>query len=311
MQLRQLIASRKLPMVPVKWSGLGAPSIKLPVDEGGFRKETFVDTRLHRNDSDPRGRHYVYQRGMVHHSSIERILRLPWSHREHIGYGTGAISWAATVPSVTTILDKMVATPDLDAWREAVGEERADAIAAEAATKGQLVHLLCEQFLLGIPFMEKPSDMAGWDDKERAHAWFESSEVNNLDMLDKEAVAIYHMLRGELQQLDEVHGTEVRLMSMVHGFAGTVDIVGTRRGKHVIADIKTYRKLRTDEQLQKAFIQMALYALAVEDSYDFPIEELVCLYANPIDGLQVQVRPYSDFKQTAIDYVAAYHLLYT
>lgn len=313
MNFRQLVASRNKPQVRVKRERI-VPS---PLTMSGVPVTThkpWQDGRLDRDDNHKGGRHYTLRT-----LPVPLDVQLPpWARptgatmsalRPHGNDVVLSSCYDISVPSVTTVLDKMIHSPELDAWREAVGEETANKIAEEAATKGQLVHLLCEQFLNGDSFFDR-DEIFGWDDRGDVHPT-ELLEVNNLDCCNPEAVAIYHMIRGELQEFEAVLASEVQLVELDIGFAGTVDILGRRRGKKVVADIKTYRKLRTESQLEKAFIQMALYAIAARTNFMFETEELVVIYANPTDGLQVEARPLAQFEQQALDLVAAYHMMHT
>ena len=53
----------------------------------------------------------------------------------------------ASYPSVTTIMSYM-SQDSIKAWRERVGEEEANKISNQAATRGTKIHDLCEQILL-------------------------------------------------------------------------------------------------------------------------------------------------------------------
>lgn len=140
-------------------------------------------------------------------------------------------------PSVTTILGTLP-NPELDAWRERVGEEEANRISKEATTIGSYMHDMLEQFMLNRKY-EK-----------------------SLDPLEAIALKMFQPVRLiGLKDLNEVWGVEVAL-HVSNIYAGRSDLIGVYKKRPSVIDYKTSIYPKPPKHLEKYKLQAALYALA-------------------------------------------------
>lgn len=163
------------------------------------------------------------------------------------------------VPSVTTILDRTKpaeAREALARWRRSVGEQRAQEITTEAASRGTRMHTYLEHYVLH-------SDMKPLPSNPFAHpSWFMAAEV---------------ILQG-LPNADEFWGTEVPVYYSGL-YAGTTDLVGTWRGQPAIMDFKQSNRVKKREYIGDYFLQLAAYAAAHNETHGTAINTGVILMA--------------------------------
>lgn len=144
------------------------------------------------------------------------------------------------LPRVSEVL-AVLANPGLARWRERVGAAEADRRARAAATRGSLVHRLCERVAREGPAavaatLAREPDLA---DMVRAYGAWLAREV--AAVLAVEAVVWHPRLR----------------------YAGTLDLLARLRdGRVVVVDIKTGRT--GGEAAARHRLQLAAYAEAVE-----------------------------------------------
>jgi hypothetical protein len=142
-------------------------------------------------------------------------------------------------PSVTTILGTLP-NPELDAWRERVGEEEANRISKEATTIGSYMHDMLEQFMLNRKY-EK-----------------------GLDPLEAIAAKMFQPVRLiGLKDLNEVWGVEVAL-HVSNIYAGRSDLIGVYKKRPSVIDYKTSIYPKPPKHLEKYKLQTAAYAVANE-----------------------------------------------
>lgn len=163
------------------------------------------------------------------------------------------------VPSVTTILDRTKPAEAREAlanWRRTVGEQRAQEITTEAASRGTRMHAYLEHYVLETDMKPLPSNPF-------AHpSWFMAAEV---------------ILQG-LQHVDEFWGTEVPLYYSGL-YAGTTDLIGTWKGRPAILDFKQSNKVKKREYITDYFLQLAAYAAAHNEMHKTTIDTGVILMA--------------------------------
>lgn len=142
-------------------------------------------------------------------------------------------------PSVTTILSTLP-NPELDAWRERVGEEEANRISKEATTIGSYMHDMLEQFMLSRPY------------------------TKTQDPLEAVASKMFQPVRLiGLKNLNEVWGVEVAL-HVSNIYAGRSDLIGVYKARPSVIDYKTSIYPKPPKHLEKYKLQTAAYAVAHE-----------------------------------------------
>lgn len=146
----------------------------------------------------------------------------------------------AAYPSVTTVLgDKP--KPELDAWREAVGEAEAAAVSSRATAFGTRVHGLAEKYLLGSLTEDEVLP-----------------DVRTRDAL----VSMVTAMRGRISLVRDV---EVMMYSDSLGVAGTCDASCVFDGVETVLDFKTSSRLKHRSEIDDYFLQTTAYSMMLEE----------------------------------------------
>ena len=173
-------------------------------------------------------------------------------------------------PSITTVLGVLSKDGILE-WRKRVGEEEANRISRQAATRGTAVHKLAEDYLDNLPDWNKgamPANLASFNDLKT--------------ILD--------------ERLNNIYFQEEFLYSDRLKCAGQVDCIAEFDGQLSIVDFKTSRKPKKEEWITSYFIQASFYAAAFYERTGIPIKQGVILIT--VDGNEPQV-----FKVNTYDYL--------
>ena len=184
-------------------------------------------------------------------------------------------------PSVTTILGKTAsehAKKMLNNWnlKNPGGKEK-------AAARGTAIHAACERYIRGLPVGDLPEDYLPF--------WQGLSQ--HLDRYD-------HFLWSEKPlkpEWDYCTGKDgiSRVWSHKYGFCGCPDLIGVRGGVVILGDFKTsnqpycrYFPTKTDRsnftgwsKLNKCGLQLAAYALAIEETLGISVDCAQILVSTP------------------------------
>lgn len=157
-------------------------------------------------------------------------------------------------PSITTILGHSV--PDekknaLEAWKQRLGEKKANEVSKAAADRGTAVHALIERHLKGETI----------DPKEYQDTHY----------------ALFRSLRLELKQINKVIAQEVVLYSDAFQVAGRCDLVCEYKGEMAIVDYKTSSRVKSREEIGDYWLQAAFYAIAHNEMTGSEIKKLVIM----------------------------------
>jgi len=161
------------------------------------------------------------------------------------------------VPSVTTILDKTKpaeAREALARWKAAVGEQKAQQITTEAASRGTRMHTYLENHIKGVALPDSVSNPYA---------------QQSLDMARK-------VIAEGFPKVNEVWGSEVPLY-FPELYAGTTDCVGIHDGDESILDFKQTNKPKKLEWIEDYFLQLTAYALAHNEVHGTNIRKGVIL----------------------------------
>ena len=153
-------------------------------------------------------------------------------------------------PSITTVLGAKE-KPQLAAWKLAVGDKKAAAVAKEAADRGSAVHDMLEKFL-----KNDPAPTAGYD-----------------PVLTRE----FNQLRLLLKKISLIYAQEIALYSDTLKVAGRVDCIAVYNGTLAVIDFKTSKNNKTSTMIDSYYKQAAFYALAFEEMYGIQIDNIVIL----------------------------------
>ena len=177
--------------------------------------------------------------------------------------------------SVTTFLNKFSDNSWLDAWKEAVGEEKAKRVSTQASGRGTAVHNILEQIALNNPFYAK------------------GQMPNNLIM----AESIAKILR---QNVRAIYGLEIGLWSDEMKIAGRADMLARWNDHNAIVDFKTSKYLKTEDKIHGYFLQCTLYAMMVEELTGGQVPKIVVLIGVDHEDPQVFIKNKSDFEQEVL-----------
>ncbi len=161
------------------------------------------------------------------------------------------------VPSVTTILDKTKPAEAREAlanWRRAVGEQKAQQITTEAASRGTRMHTYLEDYIKGNTLRENVTNPYA---------------QQSLDMAKV-------VIANGFPKIQEVWGSEVPLY-FPELYAGTTDCCGLHEGDESILDFKQTNKPKKIEWIDDYFLQLTAYALAHNEIHGTNIRKGVIL----------------------------------
>jgi genome maintenance exonuclease 1 len=173
-------------------------------------------------------------------------------------------------PSITTVLGVLNKEGIIE-WRKRVGEEEANKISRQAATRGTAVHKLAEDYIDNVP---------DWNKDHMPANLFSFNQLKAI--LD--------------ERLNNVWFQEEFLYSDRLKCAGQVDCIAEFDGVLSIIDFKTSRKPKKEEWITNYFIQASFYAAAFYERTGIPIKQAVILIT--VDGSEPQV-----FKINTYDYL--------
>jgi len=162
------------------------------------------------------------------------------------------------LPSVTTIISGTKDAQDqkgLQAWRNRVGEEKAEAIKNQAAAVGTAMHKFLECHIEGV----------GYDD------------ITNIGVIGKRMAKL--IIESGLPSMDEYWGCEVPLYYPTF-YGGTADCTGVWRDQPAVIDFKQTNKPKKEEWIEDYFIQLAAYIMAHDALYKTKMEAGVILMAS-------------------------------
>ena len=163
------------------------------------------------------------------------------------------------VPSVTTILDRTKPEEKrlaLANWKKRVGEQQAQQITTEAASRGTRMHAYLEHYALQEDMKPLPGNPFAQP------SWFMAAEV---------------ILQG-LCNVDEFWGVEVPVYYSGL-YAGTTDCLGLWKGQPAIIDFKQTNKPKKREWIDDYFIQLTAYAAAHNNTHGTDIKTGVIMMA--------------------------------
>lgn len=161
------------------------------------------------------------------------------------------------VPSVTTILDQTKPVEQkfaLAQWKKRVGEEKAQAITTEAASRGTRMHSYLENYIKTGEIKESVSNPFAQQGLDMAKIVIEQGLVN----------------------INEIWGSEISLY-YPGLYAGTTDCIGLHNNEESILDFKQTNKPKKEEWIESYFLQLVAYAEAHNKIYNTNIKKGVIL----------------------------------
>ena len=169
-------------------------------------------------------------------------------------------------PSITTVLSDRN-KEGIVKWRESVGNDVANQVMRQAASRGTAVHTLIENYL-------------------------------NNEELSKQAVlpvALFVTMKSELDNINNIRIQEGGLYSDKLGVAGRVDCIAENKGKISVIDFKTSTKEKKEEWVENYFIQGSAYCEMYEERFLQPIEQVVILIVTEDGAVQTFIKDKRDY----------------
>ncbi len=169
-------------------------------------------------------------------------------------------------PSITTVLSDRN-KEGIVKWRESVGNDVANQVMRQAASRGTAVHTLIENYL-------------------------------NNEELSKQAVlpvALFVTMKSELDNINNIRIQEGGLYSDKLGVAGRVDCIAEYKGKISVIDFKTSTKEKKEAWVENYFIQGSAYCEMYEERFLQPIEQVVILIVTEDGAVQTFIKDKKDY----------------
>ncbi len=174
-------------------------------------------------------------------------------------------------PSVTTVLSDYNKKA-LFEWRERVGAEEANKIAAKASSRGTKLHTVCENYLL--------NEMT--DDKLRT--------------MMPDTKQLFLSLRPHIDEnIGDVYCIEQALYSKTLRLAGRVDCIAEWNGQLSVIDFKSSTREKSEDNILNYFMQCTAYAEMFGEITGKPINQIVVAIAVEDGSHQIFVREKSDY----------------
>ena len=169
-------------------------------------------------------------------------------------------------PSITTVLSGR-SKEGITRWRESVGNDVANQIMRSAAKRGTAVHTLVENYL-------------------------NNEELSKQDVLP---LALFSLLKPELDDINNIVIQEGGLYSDKWGIAGRVDCIAEYKGKLSVIDFKTSTKEKKEEWVENYFIQGSAYCEMYEERFNQEINQVVILIVTEDGAVQTFIKDKKDY----------------
>ena len=192
------------------------------------------------------------------------------------------------LPSVTTILAATQSEEKKESiarWKAKVGENEADRVRDQAASRGSNMHLHLERHILGS---------------------------GHMDLTDEGQVAgdmAQVIISKGLCDLSEIWGSEVVLF-YPGLYAGQTDLVGVYDYENSIVDFKQSNKPKRKEWIEDYFLQLAAYAMAHNCVYESEITQGVILMCTPdkyFQKFQIKGREFIKYQHKFLERLDKYY----
>ena len=190
-------------------------------------------------------------------------------------------------PSVTTITG-LLSKASILAWRQRVGDSKADSITKAATTRGNKVHKMAEMYLR--------NEMA--------------SQIN---LFEDPMPHIEDMFFQLTELLDNsigiINAIEAPLYSDQLKVGGRVDVIAEWDGELAVIDFKTSSKPKKESWIDGYFMQSSAYALMFEELTGIKINKIVIAIAVENNRSQVFIKNSTEYLQQFIDLRKTYDIM--
>lgn len=154
--------------------------------------------------------------------------------------------------SVSTFLGRHSDTTWIKAWRETIGDEKADLISKKATDRGTSLHKCMEDYLVNSDDIPEIS--------RRSH--------------------LFRQLKPSVDmQVGIVYAQECRVFSDRLKKAGTLDLLAQWKKKNSVIDWKTSTRIKNEKDAHGYLLQGTMYSIMVQELSGFVADQIVIVIA--------------------------------
>lgn len=178
------------------------------------------------------------------------------------------------LPSVTTVLGRMICKNGLWTWRKRVGATEADRISSVARQRGSILHDAIEKLVLNEP-------------------------VPQLVFAEQ---AMFEEVKPILEKnIGTIFGVEIPLYSKSLWTAGRADLLAEFGGQLSVVDYKTARSEKKEENIKSWFLQATCYAVMASNIYGIKVHQIVIIMVPVHDPPIIFVRDVKEYFDEMLD----------
>lgn len=155
---------------------------------------------------------------------------------------------------VTKVLSETKSEEDkasLQAWRDKVGEEKAEAILQESLKIGNSLDMMIEKFLAGT-----------------------LGEIKQYK--DEPGLKLFYQMKPVLENIDTI-GLQIHMYSDKYKIQGYLDCIGVKNGVLTMIDFKNSRSRKSDKYIRDYFLQASIYCLLIHEMTGIVIKDIMII----------------------------------
>ena len=186
-------------------------------------------------------------------------------------------------PSITTVLGAQSKQGILE-WKKRVGEDVANHISNQAATRGTAVHNMVEDHLNNV-------------------------NVDEVEKYKKQFLPrmMFNVLKPELTKINNIRLQEAAMYSSDYTVAGRVDCIGEYDGVLSVIDFKTSTKEKSEDWIENYFIQGSAYSQMYKEHFGEEVPQIVILITTEQGTTQVFKKNPHDYLEKLKQYVEEFY----
>ena len=186
-------------------------------------------------------------------------------------------------PSITTVLGAQSKQGIIE-WKKRVGEDVANHISNQAATRGTAVHNMVEDHLNNV-------------------------NVDEVEKYKKQFLPrmMFNVLKPELTKINNIRLQEAAMYSSDYTVAGRVDCIGEYDGVLSVIDFKTSTKEKSEDWIENYFIQGSAYSQMYKEHFGEEVPQIVILITTEQGTTQVFKKKPEDYLGKLKQYVEEFY----
>lgn len=155
---------------------------------------------------------------------------------------------------VTKVLSETKSEEDkasLQAWRDKVGEEKAESILQESLKIGNSLDMMIEKFLAGT-----------------------LGEIKQYK--DEPGLKLFYQMKPVLENIDTI-GLQIHMYSDKYKIQGYLDCIGVKNGVLTMIDFKNSRSRKSEKYIRDYFLQASIYCLLIHEMTGIVIKDIMII----------------------------------